>query len=1087
MKQTGKTKWIVGIASCCVLCFQAPVYAQAVPPEEMSAGGLLSEATHLLGNNRFSLAIPYLTEYLKRMEVLDDSGVKGMMQEVRLKLAKIYAYLENSSRTVDYLNEYLDTLPLYKPREAYQLLALHLYETGEYEKCIAAVITALSNPLPQGLKEEKKEVNYEEMSKDERGGFSKRQLERMAKAEEEALAEREEDDLAAGLSDRRPREEAEFTLQDLLLLNITMGQAYSALATQYSEADDVVSAQGEWEQSLPPYQFVIDNSTDEERKGFAIMQTVTALIGLERYLEAGEFVSELYRSNARYDIRVNMALISAASALFNAGTEDSSLYDSALKLYRMVLPREEIVAYNEKKMNDIRRLTGLPDVLITITTNDMGTVQTVFGNRRVQFSEQRDPASVGNQLPVKPMELVRLEESVSSLVALPPYEDDVLYRIAQLYATAGRPWEAVATFNEVTRRDPQSAHGERAFADSLMVLLDPLEEYERIEQLATDYLIGHAEGLGPRQVAHALCVSYQRQNKWKDVKQLQATLDQFIFPEDSDPEVNSAIVKYDCELAYLQAVADMMLLNYPAAKDGFAGVMEKYPGSHQQESCTYWHAMCGIYMQDYEGALAEFTAYADVYPDGVWIASATFQRGICLFSMERYDESRTWFTAVIDHYPDSQAYPDACSMRGDLLASEGDFENAQRDYEEAIAKARNARQCTYPVFQMTAMFELDNIDRTDEIIAVVNAYLDRYGDEADIAKAAYWIGKTKLAQGKVDDAVDTYLSTILKYGSDVQQAGVDLIISDLADVYRKNLTDTRRLTLEQSLQSALAEADSETLRLRLRVLLAGIKGNSLELGRELVSEVDDLTLAPPPVLSLICDASFEAEDYSRAEEILTVFRARYEESEYMSAVLKLRCFDLFSTGFYGMALKMADEAQALYGATREMAWAQIMKARAQLELGQIAEARESLSTVLAVREWRGEPYAEATYYLGELEEAAGDLTKAFAWYQRAYMQYKGYTEGYWAAEGYLASARCLEKLGRSNDRLNTYRAMLFDRYVNKLPQADRAREVLGPAAAEEISQKVAGGAGTNIVISVEADKAQEPAAETAPQAQETVE
>ena len=123
--------------------------------------------------------------------------------------------------------------------------------------------------------------------------------------------------------------------------------------------------------------------------------------------------------------------------------------------------------------------------------------------------------------------------------------------------------------------------------------------------------------------------------------------------------------------------------------------------------------------------------------------------------------------------------------------------------------------------------------------------------------------------------------------------------------------------------------------------------------------------------------------------------------------------------------------------------------------------------VLGVRAWRGEPMAQATYQLGEVEESRGEARKAFAYYQRTYFQYKGHAGGYWAAEAYLASARCLQELGLENDRRNTYRAMLFDPFVSSLPQSEEAREVLGDAEVAEIELYIQTGGVTNITVELE--------------------
>ena len=119
-----------------------------------------------------------------------------------------------------------------------------------------------------------------------------------------------------------------------------------------------------------------------------------------------------------------------------------------------------------------------------------------------------------------------------------------------------------------------------------------------------------------------------------------------------------------------------------------------------------------------------------------------------------------------------------------------------------------------------------------------------------------------------------------------------------------------------------------------------------------------------------------------------------------------------------------------------MDWSQLLKGLILIEQGSLEEAEKAYRAILTVREWRGAPYAEAMFQLGRISELSGKLSTSFGWYQRTYFQYRAHAKGYWAAEAYLASAMVLGEMGLENDKRNTYRAMLFDRYVNKLPQAD---------------------------------------------------
>ncbi|NNJ71098.1 MAG: hypothetical protein HKP10_07420, partial [Kiritimatiellales bacterium] len=273
--------------------------ALAATPEqlaEISASGLLYEASRNLAAENYGGALPYLTHYLERMELNEDDRVTALKQAVRFKLGKINAYLEDPFTASDYLKQYTQTLPCYQPREAWKLLALTLYESGQFEACVDAATNALSRPLPKGLPTQSKQVNYNELSKDEMAGFTARQIKRIEEEAQEA-----EETISQTISEEVPDAEPDYTMEELVFLNMTLAEAHSQLEN--------------WEASIEPYEFVVENALTEDRKGYAIMQLVNSLIALERFDDATDFIVELYRTPARYDIRVNMALMSAASTL----------------------------------------------------------------------------------------------------------------------------------------------------------------------------------------------------------------------------------------------------------------------------------------------------------------------------------------------------------------------------------------------------------------------------------------------------------------------------------------------------------------------------------------------------------------------------------------------------------------------------------------------------------------------------------------------------------------------------------------------------------------------------------------------------
>ncbi len=1025
--------WLpAGLLSLVCLAASAEFVQEEEKEREMSSSGLLAEAGRLLEQQAYDAATPFLVKYIDRMKSLEDDRVQAMVQDVRFKLARINMHLGDSNAATAYLNDYLAGQPVYRRRKALKWMAIGYFEISEFEKSISTVTTAFAPPPVVDESKTKKKVKIEALSKEDRGGISERRLRRYEEEAEEA------GDLFGELSDEEPEEEPEYTLEERVLLNLTLAESYTALE--------------DWSQSLESYQFVVENALRDSRRGYAGIQQIRSLVELKEFDRVRIRIYQLRQMDAHFDLRVHVALMEVASVLFNAEE-----YDSALMLYRMVRPREELADHHLARLNALRGAVGLPELAVTLSTNVSDRVETLLGRKLVEVSLENSSSGTGLGDARTTLEMVELEETIHTVWSLPRYEEKTLYHIGQLYTEADRPWEALGTFDRVFALDSDGDFAASSFCGALQVLLAPLEEYDRLEIRALAFLDEHTAGLYPRQTAYLLGAAYQKQERMKDVKTLRPFLERF------DPSTDPLDLQYEAELWYMQALADLMLLNYKEARDGFAQVLRDYPDTRQKDNLVYWHAMSQLFLQEYQKALEELNAYQAEFPDGIWEAEPWFYAGICLFALEDYDLAMQRFTQVIDRFPVSSVYPDSCSMRGDLFAAAGKLNDAQRDYEEAIATARTPKQDSYAVFQMAAMFELE--ERYDEIVSVVSAYLERQGDTADVAKAAYWMGKTKLQQGLIREAVDIYCKTIVDYGGDLHQDGVDRIITELISVSRR-LDEEELDPLKEHLTSALTVAESITLKLRLRVLLARMEGSELELGIELLDELEDLMLAPPPVLSLICSASFARKDYSRAEEILTLFLNHFEESDSIRAAYKLRAFDLDSKGESVAALKIVNEVQGLYGTDSDAAWAQLMKGRLEVEQGNLDAARKTFRAVFNVRSWRGEAYAEAAYSLGELEEKAGDLKQAFAWHQRTYSQYKAHAKGFWAAESYLASARVLNEMGRADDVRNTYRAMLFDPYVNTLLQAETAQAALGADEVLDIQTWIATGGQTNVTVTI---------------------
>ncbi|HEY5653257.1 MAG TPA: tetratricopeptide repeat protein [Pontiella sp.] len=973
---------------------------------------------------RYENAVAGMLEYIDILKSSKQNRVIARVQDVRFKVAVILiSDLNRPEDATKILQDYVDYPLADRPRKALDMLSLSYYKSENYAKCVATVTNALyynENP-----------VVVAEVST--------------------GRDEDEEDD--EGIEDDEEID-PEYTQDQLNALHMRLAESYFKLK--------------QWKQCIEPFSYVVANTTNPQHQGYAIMQLIEALSNAKEFNRIIEWVPQLYRSDSRYDIRVNLGLMKAANELYKF-----KMYDSALPLYRMILPRDEILEFQRQRLRDMRVAAGLPPELGgTVSSDEM----TLFGGddttKAQSVEEVVDTAELEEQVPDEIQELSNL---ITVLENAPPYEQLVKFRMAEVYRDVDRFWEGVIFYDDTYIAAPESQLGERSIYNQVEILLSNLDDINEAEKKGFAYLDGCKEGMYPRLVAYSFSRYHQIKNNYKAVKPLKPYLDGFIRTNDTD------IVQLDVELYFIQAIADLIDMKYEEAEAGFKYINSEFPQSHQEGACVYWCGMAQLFSQKYTEALASFEDYSTRFASEDLASEAAFRAGLCHVGLGEYDKALNKFSYVIDIYPESDIYADAHNMRGDIYGMKGDdlLDAAIADYKKAnkismtVDSRRSVKQSSYATFKMADIFEAE--DKYDEILQVVTEYKNFWDAEADIAKALFWIGKSMIKKQRYDDAVSTYMDAIVTYGSDLQQEGVDLMIDELVTISQRYLNAEKLDVLRSVLQEKVSAAENMTLKLRLQVLAALINKTELELGAELLTSLESFEHASPPVLSVICDASFNAEDYSRSTEIFDLFMKNFEESEYMRAAYKLKSYGQYANKDYEGALETAILAQETYNSMdRDMSWAQLMRGQVLLDqsiLDGDEGARQVYLDVLKVSQWRGEPVAEATFKLGQVEEKSGKLLDAFAFYQRVYIQYKGHAGGFWAAEAYLASADVLEKLGPeyANDRRNTYRAMLFDRYVNSLPQADVARTFLGATEVAEINNYVQGGGSTNITIAVKSE------------------
>jgi tetratricopeptide (TPR) repeat protein len=784
-------------------------------------------------------------------------------------------------------------------------------------------------------------------------------------------------------------------------MNLLAGQAYFQL--------------GQYEECLEPLRFAEKNAPSERIQGVCQIMVARALVELESWEQLYSWVLRINRTDRRYDITLNLTLMKGAKRLYEEGEYLNSLY-----LYRMVLPRDILLEFANKRIATLK--------------TQMSDANPDLDNRQLQG------------------EVDEIQGAVDILKDLPPYEDEATFRIGQIYSDVKRYWEGFVLFDKLFAADPDGEIGEASAMQSVMVLY-AVKQHERAEERVVNYLDEKPDGMYARTLLSMMMRDNLVRGNFDRVMSLRSYVDGLPL---SASDMNEKIMQAD--LHYMLAFAYLQSFRAREAGEQFTILLEQHPDSLQLSSALYYRGMSFMLQADYANALVDFETFQEQYEGDELYAESIFRQGVCLYGLERIPESEAAFTRFIDEYPSHAIVSEAYSLRGDIEAAKEatnedplTLDRAQADYRKAIDTAELPIQASYPAFQAAKVYKMEA--KWQEIIDLMYYYMDRWEQMADVAEAVYWIGQAQIQLGQLhEEAIPSYINAIMRFGNDPQRSGVDKIISELVNIADRHLTQDQREELIVRLRVKMSNTEEElaVLRLRLQVAQALLEGDDVAraLAADLIDSLEDLSITTPESLSLMCKVAVDSGNHEQMKRLSDYFIANFPESDSLWHAYRARALALLAEEDYEGVIAAAEEAQGLFGVEPFMGWAQILRGKARFAMGDFEEAENEYNMALNVPSWRGPVFAEAMYGMGECRLATSDFEGAHSFFQRTYLLFKAYADGDWAAKGYIAAADCLMKLDRKNDAVKTLKAMLDDEYTNSNALAVKVRELLNTYGGE---------------------------------------
>lgn len=723
-------------------------------------------------------------------------------------------------------------------------------------------------------------------------------------------------------------------------------------------------------------------------------------------------------------------------------------YGSAIAAYRAVIPRDQVIAIQNERINAMSRrmqtnldaARGNPQAYLTATgtNNDIKALQ--------------DQAKV----------------LLAEFEKLPDYMPAVLFRMGKAWYDSDRKWEAIVVFERLLAIVPDAKEREAAMYSTLACYAD-LNRGRRTLTLCDRYLQEFPAG------PNAGTAGYL-----KGAVALQ-TGD----PKGAVTFFGTALAKqpdsqFREQMRFLLGNAHFAQSEFEEAGNDYRQYLKDFPKGTHAEEAQYREALTFAFLGKYEEALARLEAYSKQYPTGNFVADAGYRIMVCKYAASLYDEVIVDAKAWDAKFPNDTAAGEVFSLLGDALAAKDRGEEAVAAYIQSYQKSATDEVLNYAI--MEAAKQLQKLGKWEAVSRLFEDFVKAKPDHPTVVAAMFWISKAKAHEGKADEAKALLVDNLKRYLNEPKREAVEQLLQQLAQLCLKrprpapsaipadtwtpvpvatgNSTNgagppsvpatppplppydaVAELHKQVEPLADIANATGKARLLYAEAELAKLRRHDDEVPKiydRISHEFKDEELSPF-LLARIGDHRLITGNRAGAADLYNRLEEDYPKSDYL---------DYAFVGLGELALDKKDTKHALElfsHAVDEIAASKIKeatigKARALLELKRYDEAKKLFEQVASIREWRGESTALAIYYLGEVEERQGHWPEAIAHYQRVFVAYQRFLP--WVARAYVRSAESFYKLGKRPEAIAHLHEMLHNEKLKDQPETNEAKKLL---------------------------------------------
>jgi tetratricopeptide (TPR) repeat protein len=714
------------------------------------------------------------------------------------------------------------------------------------------------------------------------------------------------------------------------------------------------------------------------------------------------------------------ALAFAAMELGDALLEAGEAHD-AIRCYRLVLPRERLIAEQRLAIGRLQRLLTERAHLLT------GAGASFWAD----FYRGR---------------LRQAEGLLSGLETGEDYTLPLRLRLGQALLLAGRPREAWLLFESVAL----DAAAPRELADDAsyrwIVAALTLERWEDALGLARAFLLHRPESpLVPEAILLMAQAHFEQRRYALAIEAYNDLLARY--PE--HPLRPRAHFSRGYSLA--------MLERYAEAREEFAACRRTAPEGTLAPTAGLWTGLTLFFERRYREALEAFEAIAAenrrhrLYPEFRYRIATT------KYALKELDQAKRELERFLKSYAQHPRHGEALILLGDTLMAQGELVAAMRTFAQAPSDT--------PALHAYATFQIGKILRAQgdfgDLAKHFTQYVVKAGGAGEppprLSEALYWIGWAQERLGDLPAAFVAFAEALDRFGDDPRAGEIGPALEALARLKSRggeltsvNLGSPAGRLIAAATFSEWVEAERQLALLqerpawhgRLTIWLAERRAKER---RPAAEEALLLELAGAVPLEAL-----DAEALAKVGRALQAIRSPSAFEAYRLLLERFPHAPARAAAYLGLAEHAADERR------RDEAAAWLARLQAELPTHSLAvrglllsgelrlggglpeAASEPFLEVLRRREARGRPHAEALRGLALACAALGQRSEAIGYWQRLYTMHRAQAD--LVAEAYLESAFLFERLGDLPAALRSLDELLGAADLAGTEQGSLARE-----------------------------------------------